>query len=530
MELDTLFQIWGKLLSDPGELINSQRSASEALKVLLLPLGMGMALLWHRLPQRVGRGLLVGLVVLTTLNYARWGPDLITRKVDPYDLIHYYLNAKYFDELGYYDLYPAAIVADHANGGPHFEEGSRYMAQNEAGHGFRPIQHALERGAWVRDTRFTPERWAAFEHDFLNLQRETHGLNDKIWREMIQDHGYNGTPVWTILARPLASVVPVESVKLLGYLDLGLLVGATAVTAWAFGGPAAGFLWVFLMTSYSLRWPTITWSYLRYDYMAALIIAMGLLKKGHHFWAGVLTGYSAVLRLFPAVWLYGPGMKGLAGLLQRKIQRPLVVLLVGFLVGAAALEGAAVLRLGPEQAQVHFENMRDHNSSEQLSSRRIGLALALPYHPGQDTPKYIEDERKATIEAQKPLRYGIALLTMLALGWGLRNAKDEETFAFGFVPFFLLTTASYYYYVARATLLIMHAGDLSRLRNRVGLAVLLGLELWTNWAEVVLPGQRVFLIGGLSWGIMGYILLMAGWFLVESYTTPATTPQDSRSG
>lgn len=512
----TLLHTWAEILSSPGDLVNGGREASEALKVLLLLLAGLLALAWHRLPLRRAQALLLVLVVLTTLNYARWGPKLITQRVDPYDLVHYYLNARYFDELGYYDLYPAAILADHLNDGPRFQEGPRYMAQNEAGHGFRPIAHALERGAWVRDNRFTPESWDAFTHDFLYLQRETPGFTDKIWRDMIQDHGYNGTPVWTVMARPLAQLVPVESIKLLGYLDLGLLLGATAATAWAFGGPTAAFLWLFFMTSYSLRWPTITWSYLRYDYMAALIVAMALLKKGHYLLAGALTGYSAVLRLFPAMWLYGPGMKGLAGLLQKKVHRPLLVLLAGFLLSVAAFEGLAVVALGPEQVKIHFENMRDHNSSEQLSSRRIGLALALPFTPWQDVPKYIEPERKETIEAQKPLRYALAALSMLALGWGLRNAKDEEAFAFGFIPFFLLTTASYYYYVARATLIILHAADLSKRRNRAGLALLLGLEVMTNGIEVVYPGERVLLVGSLAWGIAAYTLLMTLAFLLEA--------------
>lgn len=491
------------------------RSETEAWKVIIALLAIALVAAWRWLPKRVGPVALAVLVGWSTLNYARFDRETVTDKYDAYDLMHYYLNAKYFDELGYYDLYPACLLADAENDGPYFEQGHAYMAQNSAGHGVMPISHGIERGQKVRNTRFTEARWEQFEHDFLHLQRGRKFFTDRLWRQMIIDHGYNGTPVWTVLAHPLAEAVPVEHIKLLGYLDLAVLLGATGVVAWAYGGTTAGFAWLFLMVSYSLRWPTITWAFLRYDYVAALMVGMSLVKKGHHLWAGVVTGYSAVMRLFPAMWLYGPGMKGFAGLTQKTVHKRLLVLAGGFLLGVVALEGLAVGVLGPEPVTVHLENMADHNSAEQLSSRRIGLALALPYR-GELEPKYIEPERKATIDAQKPLRYGLALVFMLALGWGLRHADDDETYALGFVPFFLLTTASYYYYVTRVTLVMLHARDLSKWRNVVGLGMLLGIEVLTNWAESVHPGHRVYLVGRLAWALAAYVVVMTVWFNVEA--------------
>lgn len=78
---------------------------------------------------------------------------------------------------------------------------------------------------------------------------------------------------------------------------------------------------------------------------------------------------------------------------------------------------------------------------------------------------------------------------------------------------FFLSTFSYYYAVARLTLIVWHASDLSKDRNRVGLAILLGLELFCNFAETRLSGHRVYLIGHLSWGVAAYSALMIGWLL-----------------
>jgi hypothetical protein len=259
----------------------------------------------------------------------------------------------------------------------------------------------------------------------------------------------------------------------------------------------------------------ISWAFLRYDWLAALMVAMALLRRGRPGLAGALTGLSATLRLFPAMWLAFPGIQGLFALRDPARRRPLLQLAAGFFAAVVGLEAVTAARIGVEPTRVHFENMLDHNSTEQLSSRRIGLALALPFR-GELEPKLIDPERKALIEAQKPLRFAIAGLAIVGLGLGLRRKRPDEAFAYGFLPFFLLTTASYYYYVARVTLWALHASGLPRGRHAVGLVMLVGTEIFANWAERTHDGHRVFLIGGLSWGIAAYALVQIAWLLWEA--------------
>ena len=490
------------------------RVICESIKIWLLFGGIILALSWTTLPKKWAARALIVLTVLATINYNRAGFKSITKRIDNYDLIHYYINSKYFSELGYFDLYPAAMVVNEDNPDSRFNNGSQYMAQNAAGHGFMPIRHALARGKQVRKEKFTPERWASFEHDFLVLQRDYKGF-EGWWRTMIQDHGFNGTPAWAMFARVFSSWVPIEWVKVLCLMDLGLLIAATGMVAWAYGSNTAMWAWFFLMTSYSLRWPTISWAFLRYDYVAALMMATALIKGGRPFWGGVMGGWAAVSRLFPAMWLFGPACKGILGLFKRKVHRPLLVLAAGFLACLAVVQGGTTLAVGPNTVVGHFQNMMDHNSSEQLSSRRIGLALAIPYR-GELLPTNIEPERKKLIESQKPIRFGLAIGIMALLGWGLRKADDDEAFAYGFIPFFLLTTASYYYYVARVTLIIAHASDLSKRRNQVGAIILLAAECFCNWAEIRHPAHRVYLIGHLAWMLAFYAVVMTGFWLWES--------------
>jgi hypothetical protein len=502
------------LLSLPAALfpalgLDLDREATEALKLWLLLGAALLVALGRALPRRWGTGLLCALALLATLNYARWGPKVPLQRVDTYDLMHYYLNARYFDELGYYDLYPAVIFADHEQGGPHFDEGNKYLAQNNAGHGVMPISHALERGAEVKASRFSPARWAAFSADMRTLQRELPGLSDSLWREMIQDHGFNGTPVWTWLARPLAQAVPLRFIKWLCAIDLVLLVAAVGAVGRAYGLRVGLWAWTVLMLSYSARWPTITWAFLRYDYVAGLLFAMAAIKRGHHLLAGALVGWAGALRLFPLLWMTGPLLLGLDGLWRGVVRQRLLVLAAGCLLGLGALELGATAGLGADTVRVHFENMLDHNKAEKLSSRRIGLALALPFR-GETLPKYIEPARKALIEEQKPLRFGLSALALLGLGLGLRHKRDDEALGLGFIPFFLLTTASYYYYITRLTLVVVHSSRLDAPRHRVALLLLLAVELFANGAEVLLPGHRVFHIGGQAWLLSAYVLWVVG--------------------
>jgi hypothetical protein len=524
------------------------RTVSEQYKVMLALAGVAAAMIWVWVPTRWRRPALALLVLVSVVNYSRWGFDAWTRRIDAYDLMHYYVNAKYIDELGYLDLYPAMMLVDAEHGGPFFPAARSYMAQDESGHHYAPTQHGVARGKVVRQERFTPERWAAFEHDVLTLQRDygcrdrdrkkrcIRELSDELWLQLVTDHGFNGTPAWTLIAEPIANVVPVEALKALGYLDVALLAVGLGAVGWAYGGETGLFALLFVAVTYSARWPYVSWVFLRYDWVAALLIATAALKRPGGRWgaavAGAMAGWASVVRLFPAMWMWGPLWRGLWGLWERQLRRHLLVMAAAFFVAVGVLQGAATARYGTDRVAEHFENMLDHNSAEQLSSRRIGLAMALATEPwkGFEAELAISPETRLLVDEQSTVRYTLAAALAVALGLALRRRSDDEAFAWGFFPFFLITTASYYYYVARITLVVVHAGNLHRPRHRVGLASLFGLEVLTTAISVYAPEwdtanpgkeHRMLLIGALAWGLLAYGLVQMVWMAVEREDAPA---------
>ena len=53
-----------------------------------------------------GFGLLLGLMVVV------WPTDLVLSPLNSWNIFHYTLGTKYFDELGYFDFYEGVLLAD----------------------------------------------------------------------------------------------------------------------------------------------------------------------------------------------------------------------------------------------------------------------------------------------------------------------------------------------------------------------------------------------------------------------------------
>lgn len=486
-----------------------KREVSEVIKVWLALGAMFLALRWTCIPRKIAVVLLSVLVFVSAANYMRWGPEQLTERADAYDLIHYYLGAKYFDELGYYDLYPALALADHEAGA--YSSKLKYYRAQEPGTGYeeRPIVDAIERGREIREREFTPARWQTFSVDFLRLQREFK-MGKRLWRILINDRGFNATPAWIMLFSPVAKIVPVEYIKILCLMDVIFLAVGLLFIRWAYGNITVLWGLAFIFISYSFRWPVIGWAFFRYDWVCALLVALALIKKNHYFSAGVMTAFAGLSRLFPVIWLFGPAAKGLVNLVysrdsSSRWNRKLLLLAAGFLITVAVVGSGALLKLGPGTFRAHAINISEHVKPEELSSKRLGYVIGM-FYDGKLEPKTLSYERKQLIKKYKPIHLIIAFGMLGIMAWFMKNRPNDEIFAYGFIPFFLLLTASYYYYSVRILLIIYHAANIDHARHRNALAILLALEAFSNWVETSFDDHRAFLIGYLAWGLTVYAI------------------------
>jgi hypothetical protein len=226
--------------------------------------------------------------------------------VNPHEFFHYYLGSKYAREVGYFDLYNAAVVADAETGLAIQRDGEITDLRT---YGYRSVPSVLAERDRI-EARFSPARWQEWVKDVSYFKRRLKGPQ---WSEVLRDMGYNATPVWSMLAGAAWSghVATDDAAGMTGLalLDVALLSAAVLCVGWAFGAWPALLMIVFLASSYLMAHVHMKGAFLRTDFVVALVAAMCLLRKGRHGLAGALVGYSALVRVFPVIFLFGPGVR-----------------------------------------------------------------------------------------------------------------------------------------------------------------------------------------------------------------------------
>jgi hypothetical protein len=143
---------------------------------------------YSALPRGLRRGLaglLAALAVLGAARYFRYDLNNVTGIGDWSDLTYYYLNSKYFDELGYTRLYEAMLIAD-SQRPARLRTIRRYRELR--GYDLVPVERAYAQRASI-ERRFTPARWEAFAADVAQLT-----ARPVDWAYFFKDHGYNPPP------------------------------------------------------------------------------------------------------------------------------------------------------------------------------------------------------------------------------------------------------------------------------------------------------------------------------------------------
>ena len=227
-------------------------AARELLKALIAEGALALACLYAVYDRQKllegQRWLNLALVLLVFAATAAWfefGWLRYGKHMNPHDVYHYYIGAKYAPELGYTKLYGASLAAEADFGSL---PPSRRTIRNLDNHSYTSANLALAgRDRYTAD--FSDERWTQFKSDVAWFRDQVPRAK---WEDMLRDKGYNGTPVWSMIAGALANRVPTSSERgmtLLVTLDLALIVLMLGFIAAAFGPRVALFSLVFFGTS-----------------------------------------------------------------------------------------------------------------------------------------------------------------------------------------------------------------------------------------------------------------------------------------
>ena len=444
--------------------------------------GFALVLAWgHRWSPRPRRLALYVLVLCAGVAHTHSltrdsvaAPVTLTEpSVHLHELVHYYLGSKYYEELGYAPLYEAIVIADYEDERPQFLARNRFRD-------LRTNRVDRVRGDVIREgsaakQRFSPERWEEFKADVALLRSGF--VSGPAWHRsaIVRDHGYNGSPLTTLLLGRLANqpfVPTVTFLQTVRWLDL-LLVGAIAVAvAGRLGASAAlGFAVLWLANPFN-DYGYVGGSFLRYNFALALLLAWFCLDRGRPAAAGLWLAVAAHLRIFPALFAAGLLLHDLArpgSAERRRALRRHTPRYVSFAVSGAAIAVVTAFTPAPTEQNVWQDFLgRISVHARALASNAIGVDSAFAYSQEQSEvarrEAFVEGASvpweelvSANLEERRTPRILSTLLLLGATWLCARRLPERYALFLGFPLLFSLMYTSHYYFLSLGLLgLLFH--------------------------------------------------------------------------
>jgi len=478
-------------LLDPNHADDLQHAVAWILAVGLL--GAAAFGRHPRLQSMAVRRAAVAAVVLCGL-LAGWANFFLARNngawIHRWDLFHTVIGAKYFPELGYDHLYDCAYV----------------LAKREQPTAFHRVDKIRDLGTLkyvkaekVLETsdcaqRFTPERARAFVadvHAFGEL-----GLK-KRWHEAFKDKGYNGTPFYTLVARSVVNDLPIEYGPMLGIalIDIALVLGALVVLGLTRGWPTAFLALAILATCFPGRFVHMGGSFLRFDYLAALIVGLCALASKRPAIAGALLAYATLIRVFPAFFVLGVLIVYAAQAFEaRKLPADAVRFCAGGLIATLVLGGATfVWADGARDWALWWAELQSH--TRYSAAFRVGFKHMFMLDGNLTGDEgFVQYPDKAAHFQDRRVFYYLAALALLAPLVARARRWDAVTFSalFGVTAFFIALIATRYYYAVLVVPLLADPRTLGE-RTYLVMAGLLSLAAAVTYAIAGVNEHAAFL-------------------------------------
>jgi hypothetical protein len=412
----------GAALLSMGE-VNTAKAALATTGAVLL----AVRLLPGRWPPRLRRSADAALLVAGLLGAAawtNWGQFHFPGFGHPSETFHYYLGAKYYEELGHTRLYACVAVAESEAGVPNVE--ARFLRDLET-NSVVSARAALATPEACRQ-HFSPERWSAFTADVAWFRDKP---NPRRWRLMQTDHGYNATPVWGWLGGLLAATGPATDTRIaaLRLLDPLLLVVGWGAAAWIFGWRATCVALIFFGTSYPSQYGWTGGAYLRQLELVAIVLALCCLRRERALAGGFLLGLAALFRVYPVLLFAGPALQiGVQSVRARRLtlepgQRRLVLgallsLVVALPVAGFYTGGVAGWQAFAQNSRVLLDTpLRNHAGLRTFLSHESGLRADARVDPSLDDPyQPWKQARSAAFERRRPLFAALVAGFVMLLG------------------------------------------------------------------------------------------------------------------
>lgn len=435
---------------------------------LVFTLGTGL-LLWawrRRLPTRswqVMTALVCALFVVGNFlgMLSSEGQLEKLRKVQFGEIYHYYIGSKYYKELKNTELYQCTWLGFQELGESGQEiPNPRILRDLEKVWGQEDLKELRKEVNTRCGNRFTQERWASFVAD-LSVFLEVRNSTEK-WHRIFVDYGNNPPPTWNVMGGTAANLIPLTPtlVKSSIWIDIVLTLFVVPLVILKVFGlmPTIGFL--LLAGIQPMLPPGMDGAaFFRQIWWVALALGLCALYARKFVTAGLLLGFSASIRVFPAVFALGAMLPMLWSWRDLASRRALIQLVSGMCTAGGILLSISLLVYGVEHWR-SFLTIID-SSANILSFNSIGYKrhlLSLIYTE-ENLRTYVQGVKfTGGVEWYQYLGSNIndirvymlcytGAVLLLAGAVSVRMKPVEAAMIFGTVCLFFLTSAYGYYYV-----------------------------------------------------------------------------------
>jgi hypothetical protein len=371
------------------------------------------------------------------------------------DSFHYYIGAKYFDELGHTRLYACTAIADAESGANTGVE--QRLLRDLVTNRLEPTTSVLAFPQACKQ-HFDAARWAAFQRDVAWFRNR---VPLPRWHAIQRDHGYNPPPTWTAIGAVLAGSGPATDARILalGLIDPLLLAAMWAAVAWAFGWRVTCVAVIFWGTNAFAGFGWTGGSFFRQAWLASAIGGICLLRRGRPAAAGACLATAAAFRIFPVALLVAVAVRALWSLRGSGPKRPEPRHLrfgAGALAAAGVLYTVSLVAVGGMGPWFEFvDNSRTHLATP--LKNHVGLRTVLA-HDAERVDRLIRDgsaeerylEWRAAREArsaENAASYWVALAGFaVLLAFAVRGQPDwvAATLGIGLIPVAFELTNYYY--------------------------------------------------------------------------------------
>jgi hypothetical protein len=503
----------------PVKIIVHKKPAPEKSKrIAILLAAMAVLAAGRFIPRKEKAAQVVVTVLLVFLAVAAFKVEaydkakslLQGKYIQKWNVFHYYFGAKYFDEMGYFYHYPYLFKAG--------EEGAVDLdgverANDLFEYRLKPVE-AIRKQVEGRND-FTPERWELFKSEMAFFDKS---VSNKLWSNMVLDHGYNATPFWNTIGSFLANTFSIKDrasrTFILG-LDTILLFATFIVIGWAWGlrwgvVSALVFFSFFGNRSFSVG------GFIRYDWFCATAVSFSLFHKGYLKASAPFLAYAAMARIFPAFLLLGPGLLWLRQwIVTKKMDKQMFAMFVIFAVCCVlALGIGSMNKGGPGTWGQFYKNIKQHTTKHYVGPLRAGLKHM--FIDDLATPKIADGNRREAFKSQLGL-YKAAQILMLAMFFtAIWRRERQEAFLLGFMFIFAMLTLSRYYWALIGLMFLLPQRDGRNWRNAYSDILILSMSL-LFYAFNSYTNSRQAQYMCASYYLFGYFVFLAGSYLAEDW-------------